>query len=427
MAKRWIVSCLAVLLAVPVLWVFVSLTATPIHSNAESVPTVAGAAPPARTAAAVAKARQAVLAHVVGRNLPGVSVAAGVDGELVWAEGFGYADLKSGTVVTPAHRFRVASASEVLTSAAAGLLLEEGRLGLEDEIQTFLPTMVPQSSPMRVRDLMGHTSGVVSNGGTGGPLFAHHCNQPEEAVPYFSRDALLFAPGAEFRYSDGDWILMSAAIAFLRTESFVRTMRERVFVPAGMRDTVPDPMAGVEDDDFPLANLVRELIYDPRARRDATPDPRWKPAPELATPYATRFGSDPRYGVHVMRPLDYSCYAGAGMYVSTPSDLVRFGLAVNGGKLLRPETVKRLQTSRKLASGAETGYGFGWYSRTVTLPGGQTVRVTGQDGESMGGMVASLLTIPEDGVVVAVMANVPFSDTYALAVKVAEAFAGAAI
>src|SRR5262245_27264011 len=92
-------------LAVPGLWVYVSLTAKPLHPNLESVPTVARSAPSPKSAAAAKKARQIALAHIVGENLPGLSVAVGINDDIVWAEGFGYADLRTSTPVTPDHRF----------------------------------------------------------------------------------------------------------------------------------------------------------------------------------------------------------------------------------------------------------------------------------------------------------------------------------
>jgi CubicO group peptidase (beta-lactamase class C family) len=123
-----------------------------------------------------------------------------------------------------------------------------------------------------------------------------------------------------------------------------------------------------------------------------------------------------------MRPINYSCYAGASAFLSTPSDLVRFGLAINRGKLLQPATVQSLQTSQRLPSGQETGYGLGWDLETVTLSGEQT-RVVGHDGESLGGMVASLMTFPERGIVVAVTSNISYADTFAIGSRIAEAFA----
>jgi hypothetical protein len=124
-----------------------------------------------------------------------------------------------------------------------------------------------------------------------------------------------------------------------------------------------------------------------------------------------------------MRPLEYSCYAGASVFVSTPSDLVRFGLAVTGGRLVKPATAQLLQTSLRLPSGEETGYGLGWDLETVTVAGNQR-RLIGHDGDTLGGMVASLMTFP-DGLVVAVTSNISYADTYAVGLKVAEAFAKA--
>ena len=97
-------------------------------------------------------------------------------------------------------------------------------------------------------------------------------------------------------------------------------------------------------------------------------------------------------------------------------------MAINGGTLLQPATVQLLQTSQRLTSGEETGYGLGWDLETVALAGEPT-RMVGHDGESLGGMVASLMTFPEHGIVVAVTSNISYADTFALAVKIAQAFA----
>lgn len=136
----WVMLMLAgvPLLLVAGLWILVSVTAPRQHPNIQNVPAVAYSAPPAKSAAAVAKARQIVLAHLTERNLPGLSVAMGVGSDIVWAEGFGFADVRTGVPVTPDHRFRIGAVSTALTSAAAGLLLENGRLKLEDEIQYTL-------------------------------------------------------------------------------------------------------------------------------------------------------------------------------------------------------------------------------------------------------------------------------------------------
>ena len=99
-----------------------------------------------------------------------------------------------------------------------------------------------------------------------------------------------------------------------------------------------------------------------------------------------------------------------------------FGLAVSSGTLLTPATVELLQTSQRLANGEETGYGLGWDIETAALAGKQ-VRVAGHDGDSLGGMVASLLTFREQGIVVAVTSNISYAETFSLATRIADAFA----
>ena len=143
----------------------------------------------------------------------------------------------------------------------------------------------------------------------------------------------------------------------------------------------------------------------------------------LATSYSPRFGADPhRYGVGVTRPRNLSCYAGSMAFFSTPSDMVRFGLAINSGKLLQPDTVQVLQTSQRLTSGSETGYGLGWDLETVTLAGEPTQAV-GHDSEPPGGMMMSFRTFRERGLVVVVMSNTSYADTRALALNIAQTFA----
>jgi CubicO group peptidase (beta-lactamase class C family) len=380
----------AVLLAIAGLWIYVSATATPLHPEPSSVPSVTHSDPSRKWTDAVERGRQIMRAGLSEHNLPGLAVAVAVGGEIVWAEGFGWADLENRVALTPNHRFRIGTASTVLTSAAVGLLLEKERLKLDDEIQTYVPEFPKKQFPVTLRQLMGHVAGIGNDGGDEGPLFSQSCERPAEALEHFADRSLLFEPGTRYRYSSYGWILVSAAVEAAAGEPFLTFMREQIFDPLGMRDT----------------------------RADSTT----KEIPDRSTFYFPRFAADPRYGPDVMREIDLSCYAGASVFLSTPSDLVRFGMAINSGKLLQPATVQLLQTSQRLRSGEETGYGLGWDLENVTLAGQQT-RAVGHDGAVLGGPVASLMTIPERGIVVAVTSNISYADTFALASKIAEAFA----
>jgi serine beta-lactamase-like protein LACTB, mitochondrial len=388
-------------LAIPGLWFFMRSTATVLHPKPQEVPSVAAPGSLATKVDRVTRARAAVRAHLAEKNLPGLSVAVGVGGEVVWAEGFGFADLDKKTPVTPNHRFRIGTASKVLTSAAAGLLVEQGKLKLDEPIQTYVPEFPAKQWPVTVRHLMGHTAGLHNDGGDEGPLFGQHCEKPVEALKHFAEEPLQFQPGTEYRYSNYGWILVSAAVEAADGKPFLDFLRERVFEPLVLRDTIPDPARwGAADSETLKVPPSRDVAF-----------------------YFPRFAADPTYGLHALRDLELSCYSGASVFKSTPSDLVRFGMAIQDGKLLKPDTVRMMQTSQKLPSGKETGYGLGWDVENVPMNGRER-RVVGHDGDVLGGMVASLLLEPEQGVVVSVVSNISYADTFSLAVKIAEVFAG---
>ena len=392
--ETWLTLAVAgvglILLGVAGLWVYMSATATPLHPDAASVTSVASADPAQQWREATERAKQIARAGTSEQNLPGLSVAVGVNGEVVWAEGFGWADVEKQTPVTPGTRFRVGTISMPLTSAAVGLLVERGRLQLDDPIQKYVPDFPQTKWPVTLRELMAHTSGMRSDGGDEGPLFTKHCDRPVEALPEIANSELRFEPGSEYRYGRYSFIAVSAAIESAAGEPFLTFMQREIFEPLRMDNTFPEP-----DTD---------------------------PVEDRATPYFPKFAGDPRYGNDLMRPLQYSCYAGASVFLSTPTDLVRFVLALNSGKLLQPSTVQLLQTAQRLKSGQETGYGLGWDLEDVQLSGKPT-RTIGHDGDVLGGVASSLLILPEQKIVVAVVSNTSYGDTPGIATKIAETFA----
>ena len=371
------------------LFAYMSLTATPLHPDLQKVSAVTRSAPSSTWAGAVEQGRQIARAGVTEQNLPGLSVAVGVGGDIVWAEGFGWADLYDHVPVTPDTRFRIGEASKALTSAAVGLLLEKNRLKLDEEIQTYVPEFPKKQWPVTLRQLMGHLAGLRDDPGDEASLTP--CNRTADGLTLFAQQSLLFEPGTQHQASSYSWILVSAAVEAAADERFFDFMRTQIFEPLGMAATRPDS--------------ATEIIQD------------------RATFYFPRFAGDPRYGPDLAREGDHSCYAGGGAFLSTASDLVRFGMAIGDGKLLRPATVQTLQAPQRLASGEETGYGLGWKLETVPLAG-EATRMAGHGtkGDFIGG-TTYLMTFPERGIVVAVTTNISFADTKSVALKVAEAFA----
>jgi serine beta-lactamase-like protein LACTB, mitochondrial len=426
--RGWILLPIGLLVVtIAGMWLFMSVAGQVLHPNPQAIPSVTHTDPSPQWSVAVDRTRRIIRAGLAEQNLPGLSVAVGIGADIVWTEGFGWADLKTRAPVTPNTRFRIGTASTVLTSAAVGVLLEKGRLRLDEEIQSYVPQFPKKQWAVTLRQLMAHVGGVGTDGGNEGPLFRQRCERPVEALQHFAHDALLFEPGTQYRHSKYGWILVSAAVEAAADQPFLTFMGEQIFQLLGMDNTGAESATeenpervGEPEEDAPLLTFIQQMILEPLGMGGT----KAKPATDPATVYLPGFGYDPlvRSGLHVMRPHNLSCYAGSMAFLSTPSDLVRFGLAINGGKLLQPATVQLLQTSQRLASGQETGYGLGWALDNVRLAGEPT-QAASHDGELLGRRVMSLMMFRKTGIVVAVMSNVSYADTPALALKVAEAFA----
>lgn len=368
---------------------FVIAVSTKLHQNPNDVPSVALAEPSPTWAAAVNQGRQIARAGLVEQNLPGLSVAVGIGGNVVWAEGFGWADMQKRVPVAPGMRFRIGHTSKALTSAAVGLLLEKGRLHLEDKIQTYVPAFPRKQWPVTLRELMAHVAGIRHYERNEDYAPTAHCERAADGLKSFADDPLRFEPDTQYSYSTYGWVLVSAAVEAAAKASLSSFMTTQVFTPLGMTATTFDSTG---------------------------------PIPERVIFYQRMFTGDAGEGVVPATTVDYSCFAGAGAILSTPSDLVRFGMAIEGGKLLQPDTVRKLQTPQILTSGQETEYGLGWMVEDVTLAG-QPTRMVHHASRSLKGGTTSFMTFPTRGMVVAVTANIANAITRDIALKIAEAFA----
>ncbi|HTM75940.1 MAG TPA: serine hydrolase domain-containing protein, partial [Pseudolabrys sp.] len=166
-----------------------------------------------------------------------------------------------------------------------------------------------------------------------GVLTSSHCERPADAVAIFAKEPLLFRPGTQYCDSTFGWLLLSAVVEAAADIPFATFLNERVFRPLRMVDT------------------FKESVTNPPS--------------DAATSYNPRFAAKPTYGLTPLPKFDYSCHAGSNGFLSTPSDLVRFGMAINRGKLLRPQTVEMLQTRQRLTSGDLTSYGLATFRRKI--------------------------------------------------------------
>ena len=391
-STRWRAeTALAVLLAVVLVAgtaLYFAVMPDPVHTDPAAIRSTAADVDAGSHAAGVEEGRRLARALLVEENLPGLSVAVALDGAIVWAEGFGYADVDR-TPVSPLTRFRLGALSKPLTAVAAALLHDRGRLDLDAPVQRYVPAYPDKQWTVTTRQLMGDVAGVHRIRGDNNDAMPNgHCESLDEAVAMLADDPLLFEPGTQHRYSLWGWVLVSAAVEGAAGEPFKRFMVRQVFEPLAMERTVVAETEGLHG----VAS--------------------YNPGSVLTTRLGIRKASS--------RP-DYSCVAGAGAFLSTPTDLVRLGSAMLKPGLLKVGTIAAFQTPTRLVSGAPTTYAQGWTINSVQLAG-EPARMVSHRGSPMGGTV-SLLTFPDLGLAVAAAANGSSGrgvDPFAL--RIAEAF-----
>jgi len=378
-SRKWLEAGVAVVAAAVILggagrtlWL---ASRPPIHGDAATIPANA-ATYIDRYASPVEDSRRFARTLTATDNLPGLSVAVALNGEIVWAEGFGWSDVENQTPLTPLTRFRLGALSKPVTAVAAALLHDRGRLDLDAPVQRYVPAYPMKQWPVTTRQLLSDVGGVARvRGDNNDAMPTQHCSSVYEGVRLLVDDPLLFEPGTQHRYAIWNWVLVSAAIEGAAGEPFTDVMVRRVFEPLGMSRTVVADIEGLDD-------------------------------------VAHGNGRGP----------DYSCLAGGGAFLSTPTDLVRLGSVMVKPGFLQRETIAAFQTPPSLPAGASTTYALGWTVKSVELAGAST-RVVSHRGSPAGGTV-SLLTFPDHALAVAVAANTTDAKGVdPLALRIAEAFA----
>lgn len=319
----------------------------------------------APTAQAEPASYEACLQSVLAEHqLPGIAAAVAVGGELRWSGGAGHADIENAVPMSGRTVHRIASISKPMAAVGALSLVEQGKLRLDDTARQHVSTWPEQYSPLTVYQLLSHTSGIRHYKGAEASTMTHYPNH-RIALRAFKDDALLAQPGEKYIYTTYGYTLLGAVIESAAGEELHPYLARTVWSPAGMLDTTFE---------------FRGAIVPRRARG---------------------YSRDRDGQIINANYTDLSVkYAGGGM-LSTAEDLVRFGMAYEGGKLVSAATRATMLTPAKLTDGTETGYGLGWNVGNRKDDPGAYTHSGGQDGTS-----THLAVYPETGLVIAVICNV---------------------
>ena len=312
-------------------------------------------------------------------GLPSLSAAVARTDGLDWAGASGWADIDRRQAAGVASRYRTGSIAKPMTAVAMMRLAEAGALDLDAPGAEVVSGLPPSLAPLTARQLASHTGGVRHYSpmpwGWWWPGWfeansQRHYPSVEAGLALFADDRLRFAPGAGFQYSTFGYSLLSRLLEGAAGRPFPALLAAQVFAPAGMTGTAVDTPGAMPD---------RVAFY---------------------------VGQGDRYTA--ARPVDSSFRIAGGGLVSTPTDLARFGVAVQDGRLLSADGVRRMWTVQPLADGSANpqNYALGWRvdESTRLFVDGRPLQVV-HHGGSQAGAAAFLLLVPEQGLAVAVMAN----------------------
>ena len=321
---------------------------------------------------------------------PSISVAVGINNQVVWAKAFGYKDLEKQELADIKTKFRIGSSSKSITSVALGKLIENKQLNLDSGIRYYVPFFDATKPRITVRQLASHSSGIRNYKDK---EFNSDAEYPgiEESMQVFMYDTLLFKPGEKFAYATYNYTVLSAAMEQITKTKFLDYMQKTVFAPLGMKNTTADYKLR------PITDKAEFYNYDAKAEK-------YKKAPE----------------VNISNK-----WAGGG-FLSTPSDMVRLGNALVSGSILNTTTTAILWTPQKLNNGKINGinYAIGWKVDTVKLFNGtKSVRQIHHGGSASGG-TAMFVLFPDYSLSVCILANRDFAsaDFFKYVNKIAEEF-----
>ena len=305
-----------------------------------------------------------VRARMQELRLPGLALAVVRDGNVTTMRTYGVASLELDVPVTPDTVFELGSVTKQFTGVAVMMLVEDGRLALDDSVTKHLPELPATWRDITVRHLLTHSSGIQEYLSVPGlPDQAHAANRAEMTRMFGERLKREFAPGETWAYSNSGYLLAGAIVERVSGRSYWDFLRERVFAPLGMKAT---------------------RSSEPRAV-----------IPRRASGYGWRDGAFEN------RPALSENAFSAGAIVSTIRDMTRWEAALHTRRLLTTTSYDRIWTPLKVSRGSVPpfSYGFGWVvdrergHRAVLHSGGTP------------GFSSAIRRYVDDGVTVIVLAN----------------------
>ena len=277
----------------------------------------------------LAKADNLLQSLIKEKKIPGLAITVLKKGESIFQKGYGYANLESKIEIDPESTiFRIASISKNIAATALAIMVKEEIIDLNTSFYNYVPYFPKKKHDFTIRQLAGHTAGIR---GYQGKEYA--LNKPysiKDSLEIFKNDDLLFEPGTNYHYNSYDWVLISLAMQEASGIPFEEYVKQKVLNPLGMHNTIS------EREPLRIVTLGRQGRTD-----------------------FAMFYSKNNIGFRKAIPVNNFFKLAGGGYLSTSSDIAKFGQAILNKEILDEELLSQFITS-EIIDGKRTYYGLGW-------------------------------------------------------------------
>jgi CubicO group peptidase (beta-lactamase class C family) len=305
------------------------------------------------------------------QHIPGLSIAVIRDRKILKMQGYGVADIATGTPATAETVYKIASVSKQFIASAIMLLHQEGKINLDAPVNSFCDSFPPLWKQITIRHLLTHTSGLVRDIPGYSPV---KVRSNTEAIRQLFNVPLQFVPGEKYQYSNAGYCILAEIVQRLSGMPWDDFIRDHIFIPAGMSQTRTTTEAEI----IPF----RANGYKPTATGFE------KVGPQL-----------------VVRP--------SGAFLSSVIDLARWDSVLYTKSILTNESKQLMWTPVTLNNGKTYSYGFGWTLGSIR--GHQRVMHNG----SLPGFKSGFLRYPKDHLTVIVLTNSTDAVPLDIALKIA--------
>jgi CubicO group peptidase (beta-lactamase class C family) len=310
-------------------------------------------------------------------NEPGAVFLISKDGNIIYNKAFGVSNLELNVAMNNDNVFEIGSMTKQFTAVSILILMEEGKLNLDDEITKLIPDYPTNGSKITIHHLLTHTSGIKDFTSVDGlNEISKNDLTPSELVDFFSNESTDFQPGEKFKYCNSGYILLGYIIESVSGMTYADFVEKYIFEKLNMSAS--------------QYASHREVIHN-RAS-----------------------GYDEKEAYVNTRYISFSLPYSSGSLMSSVGDMFIWQEAIKNNILISPESTEKAFTNHTLNNGEFINYGYGWHIRTLNG------EASFEHGGSIFGFKSMAIYLPESDIYVIGLNNCGCNSPTKITKKIAE-------